>query len=373
MKILLAPNSFKGSINAFEICQGLKDGLTKANPSIKTAFYPVADGGDYTMRVIVQAKNGTIEKVKASDPLGRAITVEYGILPDGTAIIEMASASGLRLLSKNEMNPMLTNTFGTGQLFLHALNKGCKNFIIGLGGSATVDCGTGILSALGINFSGKNGQSLPLGGGSLSKIEKVDIAGFDKRIGDCDIKVLCDVENPLLGENGAAHVFAPQKGATPKMIKKLEKGIKNFNELTINTINKDMSTMKHGGAAGGISAALTTYMNAELVSGIDYLLDFIEIDKAIKNADIVITSEGKLDAQTKSGKAPLGVANRAKKFDKPVIFIGGHIPVDTFRNKQVFDAIFSICNGPQPLEEAIKNSPDLINSFGFNLGKILAL
>lgn len=368
--ILIAPNSFKGSLSAFEIIDYLEKGMKNAYPGINILKVPVADGGDRTMEVITRIKNGETIRVKSVDPLGREITAEYGVYDQDAAVIEMASSSGLRLLKPSEYDPIGANSFGTGLLVKDALDRGIRKFLLGVGGSATIDGGSGILKALGARFLDHANQEITDGGGGLDSLARVDLTQLDERIKNSEINILCDVENPLLGENGAARVFAPQKGASPEDVELIEQCLTRFSRVTLETTGKQTGEMKHGGAAGGIPAFLHAYLGAKLVPGIEYILDLAGFDEMVKKSQLVITSEGKLDEQTGGGKAPHGVATRAKNQGKPVLFVGGAVPAKLDKDS-LFDMVFSISNGPQSLDTAIKNSPALVEQFGYNLGQLI--
>src|SRR5215204_913405 len=290
MHILIAPNAFKNSLDATKVAEAINNGLRKSKLSCTTTCFPVADGGDGTAGLLIDHLDGQLIHTIVNDPLKRKITSSFGwIEKDKTAIIELATASGFRLLKAGEYDPLITTTQGTGELIIEALNKDVAKIILCIGGSATVDGGTGILNALGIKFFNAEGNELDDLPASLSSLAEIDIKGLDKRIVNTEIIILCDVENPLLGPNGAAAVFGPQKGASGKDVELLEAGLTKFRDVVLNKTGKDMAVIKHGGAAGGVAASLHTFLNARLVNGIDYFLKATRFENELKKTDIVIT------------------------------------------------------------------------------------
>ena len=326
MHILIAPNAFKNSLNATAAAEAIRQGLQRSRLKCTCECFPVGDGGDGTATLLIQKCVGTIVPAEVRDPLGRKIRAGFGLIDRGrTAVIEMADASGLRLLRRGEYDPLRANTFGTGELIQRALNKGVNKIIIGIGGSATVDGGTGILRALGVRFLGANGEILSSLPADLPRLESINVSGLDQRIPRCALTVLCDVENPLLGEAGAAKVFGPQKGATGPVIEKLEAALTKLRDVVRRQTGHDLAAVKRGGAAGGVAAGLQALLNAKLVNGIDHFLDVTAFDEALQKADLVITGEGRMDEQTLRGKGPFGVALRAKKKNISVIGLGGRV------------------------------------------------
>lgn len=373
MNILVAPNAFKGSLSSLKVAESIEEGIISANPEATVNLLPVADGGDSTMEVMMNARGGNPVTVTVLDPLQRKIKADYGRLPDNTAIVEMAEASGIRRLDEHEKNPLKTTSYGTGQLIQDALKKGAQHILIGVGGSATVDGGVGLMQALGIQFLDHKGHEVGFGGDQLLKIQDIRLTGSsEKLLGNAGITVICDVDNPLLGPGGAAEVFGPQKGATPGMVKSLEQGMKNLRDVIKEKFQRDIGSVRHGGAAGGIAAGLAGILNARLVPGTEFVLDYIHFHEALKNCDLVMTGEGKLDSQSLEGKAPYGVAQRAKAQNKPVIFIGGAVPGE-IKHFESFDAMFSILNGPHSLEYAMKNTENLIKNQVINLMRLLII
>ena len=374
MHILIAPNAFKNSLDATKVAEAISNGLHQSKLSCTTACFPVADGGDGTAGLLIDYLDGKQVAVIVHDPLGRKIKSSFGwIEKDKTAIIELALASGLQLLKPEEYNPLITTTFGTGELILEALNRDATKIILCIGGSATVDGGTGILRALGIKFCDAKGKELNDLPRSLLSLSEIDETGYYKGIEKVEIIILCDVENPLLGTNGAATVFGPQKGASEKDIQLLEAGLTKFRDVVLNKTGRGMAAIKHGGAAGGVAAALHTFFNARLVKGIDYFLAITGFEKELEKADIVITGEGSIDLQTLHGKGPYGVAKIAKEHLLPVIGIAGMIPVITDKALQLyFDRLISINDDVTDFEKALKDTYDNLERTSRLLGDQLA-
>ena len=362
MNILIAPDSFKESLSATEVCRFIESGIKNTLFNTNIISIPLSDGGEGFVQSIIDATNGCLIKVKAHDPLMRSIDAEYGILGDKeTAIIEMSKVSGLELLSSKEKNPWTTTTYGTGELIRDALNKDCKKLIIGIGGSATNDGGAGMIEALGGKLLTPKGKQIGKGGGALQQLATIDLTNLDNRLSECQVIVACDVTNPLLGKNGASFVFARQKGANSEMIKLLEENLSHYANIIQQEIGKDISDVPGAGAAGGLGAGLMAFLNAELKPGFDIIRDILNLDNYIKQADLIFTAEGKVDFQTQFGKTPFGVAQVAKKFDKPVICLAGSIGegAEVLYNKGI-SSIFSIINKPMLLDEAIANASLLL-------------
>lgn len=309
-KVVIAPDSFKGTLSATEICRTVKKELIKRYPDLEVMEIPVADGGEGTVEALLTAMSGEKIFCTVKSPLGREIPAFYGILPDGTAVIEMAQASGITLEKKNDA--LRASSYGTGQLILDAIDKGARDILIGIGGSATTDGGIGTVAALGGRFLDASEKEVPLCGMGLSLIEKIDISGLDKRLGECNITVLCDVVNPLYGENGAAYVFSPQKGAADRDVLLLDEGLQNLARVSYTVLGKDYSPCEGAGAAGGLGFGLMAFLGARLTKGIEYVLDKADFSEKIKDADLIITGEGKLDRQSLMGKVPFFVAEKSK-------------------------------------------------------------
>lgn len=364
MKIIVAPDSFKESLSAIKVSNAISKGILNILPQADIIQIPISDGGEGILDVLLNVLGGKRVSVNVRDPLNRNIKAEYGILNDNvTAIIEIAKASGLELLDDHERNPMLTSSFGTGQLIKDALDYGCEKIIIGIGGSATNDGGMGMVKALGVKFLNNKNEEVQEGGGSLDQICKIDLSKFDERIINCEIVVACDVKNQLTGQKGASFVYGEQKGGTIEQLKILDKNLKIYASVIRECTGIEVETIEGSGAAGGIGAGLIAFFNAELKSGIDLIIETLEIDKLIKNADLVITGEGKIDKQTLNGKAILGIASVGKKYKVPVIAITGKIGDNIDEIYQLgITAIFSIVNKPMTLDEAINNVEYLIQS-----------
>lgn len=373
MKILIAPDSFKGSLSAIEVCHNIEIGIRRVYKDADMIKVPMADGGEGTLEALINSTKGKIYKTYVKDPLFRNIKAEYGILGDeNTCIIEMAKASGLLLLNKEEQNPMLTSTYGSGELILEALDQGCRNFIIGIGGSSTTDGGIGMAAALGVKFMDEKHVELKPIGSSLSKIESIDLSGLDKRIKDARFTIASDVENPLYGKQGAAYVYGPQKGATENMVRKLDKGLRNYASIIKRDLKIDVNKIKGSGGAGGLGAGLIVFLNAEMKSGIDIIIEKTKIEEKIKNVDLIITGEGKIDYQTQFGKASYGLAKLGKKYNKKVIGICGFMGenIDNLYDYG-FTSIFSIVDKPMTLEESMAKTPDLLQKTMENIVRLI--
>jgi glycerate kinase len=374
MHILIAPNAFKHSLSATDAAAAIQQGLLQSRAVHTSECFPVGDGGDGTGHLIVKRSNGTLVPVSVHDPLGRPMETTFGLIDGGnTAVIEMADASGIHLLKPEELDPLHATSFGTGEQLRAALDHGVKKIIIGMGGSATVDGGTGILLALGVRFLQANGQELEVPH-ELSSLTHLDLSGLDQRILGCELVVLCDVDNMLLGEQGSAAVFGPQKGASETDVRKLDQGLSVLSAVCLEELGKDISAVKYGGTAGGAAAGLYGFVNANLVNGIDYFLELTGFGSALDKADLVITGEGSLDAQTLQGKGPYGVAYRAKLKGLPVVGIAGKVPLQ--RNnalQKYFDVLLAVGHQPLDLTTALAcTSLNLIRT-AEGLGNLLVL
>ncbi len=353
-KIIIASDSFKGCLSSLDVARAAEAGIRKVLPACEVVGIPVADGGEGTTEALVAAMNGRFVSCEVHDPLMNLINVEYGILGDGiTAVIEMASASGLTLVPPEKRNPMLTTTCGTGELIKDALQRGCRRFLIGIGGSATNDAGTGMLQALGFRFLDKDGKELGKGGQILEKIEKIDSAGIMPELAESVFTIACDVNNPFSGENGAAFIYARQKGADDAMIRQLDKSLKHFANVIHATMGKDIDAIPGAGAAGGLGGGFLAFLPATLKRGIHMVLEALDFDSRIQNADLIITGEGKLDRQTGMGKTPAGILEAGKRQQIPVVAIGGAVEETEALLKQGFLAVLSIQPGPVTLEQAM--------------------
>ena len=355
MKIVIAMDSFKGSLSSIEAGKAAATGLLRAFPEAEIKIFPVADGGEGTVDALVSGLNGKYRTITVSDPLGRPIKVQYGILPDQTAVIEMAAASGLPLLSESERNPMSTTTYGFGEMIVDAVRQGCRSFILGIGGSATNDCGIGCLQALGFGFYDKGGKQVQYGAKGLAQVHHITTDQVITELHDCQFHVACDVTNPLCGETGCSAVFAPQKGADAAMIAKMEQSMQRFSVLVKEYYPDSDADLPGSGAAGGLGFALRTFLNADLKPGIDVVINQTSIEAAIRDADIVVTGEGRLDAQTIMGKVPVGIAGIAKKYGLPVIALCGCVGDGAeICNQHGIDAYFPILRSITTAKEAMK-------------------
>ena len=375
MRILISPNAFKHSIDAEDAALAIQQGFMQSMLDCECECFPIGDGGDGTGELIIKRCAGQKISGATHDALGRGIKAVFGLIDDGTtAVIEMADASGIRLLKREELNPLIATSFGTGEQIKTALDKGAKKIIVGMGGSATVDGGSGILKALGIRFLNANKEELEGLPASLIELASIDVSEIDQRILESEVVVLCDVDNMLLGNNGAAAMFGPQKGASPEDVKKLNAALGKLSQVALQLTGKDMSAIKYGGTAGGAAAGLYALLNAELVNGIDYFLQLTAFDKALENTDLVITGEGSIDEQTLQGKGPFGVAFRAKLKGLPVIGLAGKVPVESNASLQkYFDVLMAIGNQPVDLSTALAGTANNLVRTSRELGNVLAI
>lgn len=373
--IVLAPDSFKESMTAKEVCEAMERGIRKVNSNIKCVHVPMADGGEGTMQSLVDATEGKVYSLDVIGPLGNKVKAEYGILGNGKiGVLEMASASGIHLVPVEERNPLLTTTYGTGELIKACLDKGVKKLLIGIGGSATNDGGAGVLQALGGRLLDKEGNEIGFGGGELGKIEKIDLTNLDSRLKDVVIEVACDVTNPLCGEKGASYVFGPQKGATVEMVKILDNNLKHYAKIIKEQLHKDVLEKEGAGAAGGLGAGLMAFLDGNLKKGIEMVIEYSGLEEKVKNCDMVWTGEGSIDFQTQYGKTPLGVATVAKKYDKPVIALAGRVGdnIDILYDKGI-DSIFGIVKGAVCIDEALKKGKENIEKTSENIIRLMNL
>jgi glycerate kinase len=373
MNIVVAPDSFKESLSAKAVASNIATAIAKIMPEANILQIPISDGGEGLLEALVTPSEGKLIPVKVKDPLLRNIQAHYGILGDGTtAVVEMATASGLELLKEIERNPLITSTYGTGELIRDALNKGCTKIIIGLGGSATNDGGIGMIKALGGKFLNKKGVSIDEGGGALDALNQIDITELDKRLLKCEIIGACDVSNPLTGNQGASIVFGGQKGGSTLELEQLDKNLFHYASVIKSDLGMDVKEVEGTGAAGGMGAALLAFLDAELMRGIDLIMDTLQLEAHIKNADLVVTGEGKIDRQTLYGKTITGVAKVAQKHGIPVIAIAGKIGNDIDEiYKLGVTSIFSIVNQPMTLQESMEKTDYLIQSCVMNIFRII--
>lgn len=363
MNVLVAMDSFKGSASSMECGKVVTAGIKKVFADACIHTVPLADGGEGTVAAFIHQAGGEIVEASVIGPLGERIQASYGITADEkTAIIEVASASGLPLVPEGQLNPLAATTYGVGELIEHAIGKGCKEFIIGLGGSATTDAGVGMLQALGFKFLDSNGKEIGFGGGELIKIESIDFRFINNELKDCNFQVACDVNNVLYGNSGAAFVFGPQKGATEEMVVELDKGLEHFANIALQELGINLNKISGAGAAGGLGAAFHGFLNGGLQSGIELMLDKVGVKERLENIDVIVTGEGRLDGQTTLGKVPVGVARIAKPYGIPVIAISGSITEDAATlNNQGISSYFSIVPGPLSLTEAMNPEVTLMN------------
>ncbi|QYK64802.1 glycerate kinase [Paenibacillus sp. S25] len=370
---VLAPDSFKESMTAKEVCIAMEKGLRKVYPAANYVHVPMADGGEGTVQSLVDATGGQIRYIEVTGPLGEPVTAAYGLLGDGTtAAIEMASASGIHLVNKDNKNPLKTTTYGTGELIRECLNQGIRKIIIGIGGSATNDGGTGMAEALGARFLDATGNTLPRGGGSLGELTSVDISSLDDRLQQVQLIVACDVTNPLCGEHGASQVFGPQKGATPEMVQQLDANLAHYADVVKQQLGKDVRDLPGAGAAGGLGAGLLIFTQAALQKGIEIVIEYTGLKQKLATADIVLTGEGGIDFQTKFGKTPYGVAQAAKQSGKKVIAVAGYIGegIDTLY-KEGIDAVFGIVPGASELGKLLLEGPQNVERTCENIARVL--
>ncbi|WP_318456356.1 glycerate kinase [Photobacterium leiognathi] len=375
MKIIIAPDSYKESLTAMEVATAIENGFRQVIPNAEYIKLPMADGGEGTVQSLVDASNGTIIERSVTGPLGEQVNGFFGLMGDGkTAIIEMAAASGLHLVSPDLRNPMLTTSFGTGELILAALDKGVEHIIVGIGGSATNDGGIGMAQALGVRFLDENNKQISYGGGALDRLHHIDISNINPRLVSVRLEVACDVDNPLCGEKGTSQVFGPQKGATPEMVTQLDNNLAHYAEIIKRDLGKDVKDMAGAGAAGGMGAALLGLFNAQLRPGIEIVMDAVNLADALKDADLVITGEGRIDSQTIHGKTPIGVARAAKRFNKPVIGIAGSLSYDcNVVHEHGIDAVFSVVPRSVSLAEALAEAAINVELTARNVAAIYAL
>jgi|SRR6185503_107067 len=375
MHILIAPNAFKNSLSAKDAAAAIEMGLHQSKLNCTTTCFPIADGGDGTGPLIIEKCEGRIVQKQVRDPLGKLITSQFGLIDNSkTAVIEMADASGLRLLKKEALNPMMASSAGTGELIKYALDEGVNKILIAMGGSATVDGGCGILSALGVLFFDPNDKLLQATPQGLKDLAKIDISQLDKRMAHCEVIVLCDVNNKLLGPQGSAAVFGPQKGATPADVMQLDGFLSRLDDVAQKQFDKKLSELKYGGTAGGAAAGLCGFLDAKLVNGIEYFLEVTGFEKELQKADLLITGEGSIDSQTLQGKGPFGVASAAKRKNIPVIGLAGKVPLQPDAEmQQYFDVLMAIGNGPAELTDALANTNVNLTRAGKVVGDMLHL
>ncbi|MDD2486387.1 MAG: glycerate kinase [bacterium] len=373
LKLLIAPDSFKGSLSAIDAAICLEKGIKATCPNVDATLLPLADGGEGTVDAMIRAVGGTYVTIKVDDPLGRPIEASYGKLRDGrTAVIEMATASGLPLLSREERDPVKTTSYGTGQLIRSALDEGCRRLIIGIGGSATNDGGMGMAQALGIRFLDSNGRTLGMGGGELCRLDRLDISNLDNRLSETEILVASDVRNPLCGLQGASYVYSYQKGATPEMAAYLDGCLANLASVIKRQLGQDIAEMPGSGAAGGLGAGLKAFLNAELRSGIELIMDVLDFRAKAETVDLILTGEGRIDAQSAFGKVLSGVVSMAEQLSLPVVAVGGSVASDFSPWSDLLVAV-SCVTECMDLETALENAEQAVVVAAERIGRLLAI
>ncbi|WP_448215170.1 glycerate kinase [Endozoicomonas sp. 2B-B] len=375
MKIVIAPDSFKECLTAAQVASAIETGFKEILPDAQYVKVPVADGGEGTLQSLVDATGGHFIEVPVTGPLGHQIQAEFGILGDGTtAVIEMARASGLELVSPDQRDPMIATTQGTGELILSALDRGVDKIIVGIGGSATNDGGAGMVQALGVRLLNDQGKELQRGGGQLSSLSKIDASNLDQRLQSVEIIAACDVDNPLTGDNGASAIFGPQKGATPDMVKVLDQSLGHYGLIMERDLGVSVCDRPGAGAAGGMGTALLGFLNARLEPGIEIVMAAVDLAEKVKGANLVITGEGRIDGQTAQGKTPVGVARVAKSLDLPVVALAGSVGQGAEAvYAQGIDALFPVVHGAVTLEQALMKGEENLIRAARNLAVALTM
>lgn len=375
MKIVIAPDSFKECLTAAQVASAIETGFKEILPDAQYVKVPVADGGEGTLQSLVDATGGHCIEVPVTGPLGHQIQAEFGILGDGTtAVIEMARASGLELVSPDHRDPMIATTQGTGELILSALDRGVEKIIVGIGGSATNDGGAGMVQALGVRLLNDQGKELQRGGGQLSSLTRIDTSNLDQRLQSVEIIAACDVDNPLTGDNGASAIFGPQKGATPDMVKVLDQSLGHYGLIMERDLGVSVCDRPGAGAAGGMGTALLGFLNARLEPGIEIVMAAVDLAEKVKGANLVITGEGRIDGQTAQGKTPVGVARIAKSLDLPVVALAGSVGQGAEAvYAQGIDALFPVVHGAVTLEQALMQGEENLIRAARNLAVALTM
>jgi len=374
MRIVIAPDSYKGCISACKVAEAMARGVRTALPRARLVLLPMADGGEGTVDSLVAATGGRLLRRRVTGPLGAPVRAHFGILGDGkTAVIEMAAASGLPLVPPHKRNPLITTTRGTGELIAAALDLGCRKFIVGIGGSATNDGGAGMAQALGARLLDARGRSLPPGGGALGRLARISLAQMHPKVARAEFRVACDVDNPLTGPRGASAIYGPQKGATPQMVKILDRNLKHFAKIVARDLGKRVDRIPGAGAAGGLGAGLVAFLDAKLMPGVEIVMEAVGLRRKVRGASLVLTGEGAIDRQTAFGKAVAGVARAAKEVGAPVVVIAGALGDGHEVSAALgVDAFFSIAPGPLSLETAMTNAPRLIEQCARNVALLYA-
>jgi len=374
-RFVLAPDSFKGSMTAKEVCEAMELGIKRAIPDAECIHVPMADGGEGTVQSLVDATGGKLVEKQVTGPLGTPVIAQYGILGDGkTAVIEMASASGIQHVTRDAMNPLITTTYGTGELIRDCIERGIANIILGIGGSATNDGGAGMAMALGYKLLDKSGRELPFGGGALGELDQIEVSGVLPQLHMVRILVASDVTNPLCGERGASAVFGPQKGATPEMVELLDRNLRHFSEVIKQQLGVEVAGVPGAGAAGGLGAGLLAFTKATMRKGIDLVIEYTGLKDNLRHADYCFTGEGSIDFQTRFGKTPCGVAQAAKSVNSKlkVIALAGRVGNDVdVLYEEGFDAIFGIAPGALDLETLLKQGKENVARTAENIARLL--
>jgi glycerate kinase len=368
VKIVIAPQGFKGNLNSRQVGLAIENGIKRVLPGAETIVKPMADGGEGTAQTLVEATGGRLITTEATGPLSKPVSAQWGLLGDkATAVIETAAASGLTLVPTEQLNPLSTTTYGTGELILAALDHGCRELIIGIGGSATNDGGAGMAQALGVQLLDSRGMAVPFGGAALAELEHVDVSRLDPRLANCKVLLACDVTNPLCGIEGASAVYGPQKGATPEMVSHLNAALSHYADVIYRDLGVDFRNDSGAGAAGGLGMGLMVFLKAEVMSGIDMVIRSTGLTKELEDADLVFTAEGRIDSQTVRGKTPVGIARKAKEFGLPVIALAGEV-ADGYQAvyQQGIDAVFSITPGPISLDQSLAQAEKLVANVAEN-------
>lgn len=375
MKIVIAPDSFKECLTAAQVASAIETGFKEILPDAQYVKVPVADGGEGTLQSLIDATDGHFIKVPVTGPMGYQVQAEFGVLGDGaTAVIEMARASGLELVSPDQRDPMIATTAGTGELILSALDRGVKKIIVGIGGSATNDGGAGMMQALGVRLLSDDGKELPYGGGPLQSLGSIDTSNMDQRLQSVEIIAACDVDNPLTGDNGASAVFGPQKGATPEVVEALDQSLGHYARIMERDLGVSVRDVPGAGAAGGMGAALLGFLNARLEPGIEIVMDAVGLAEKVKGANLVITGEGRIDGQTAQGKTPVGVARIAKSLDLPVVALAGSVGQGADAvYAQGIDALFPVVHAAVSLEKALMKGEENLIRAARNLAVALTM
>jgi glycerate 2-kinase len=375
VKVVVAPDSYKGSLSAVAVAQAIERGVRAVFPGADVVKVPIADGGEGTVDALIVATGGRTIETQVHGPLGEPVSARWGVLGGGgTAVIEMAAASGLPLVPAGKRDPRLTTTRGTGELIRAALDAGLRHLVIGIGGSATNDGGTGMARALGARFLDADGRELPEGGAALARLARIEIQGLDPRLAETEILVACDVDNPLTGPRGASAVYGPQKGATPEMVRELDAALARYGEIARAATGRDVAALSGAGAAGGLGAGLLYFTPAQLRPGVEIVLETTGFDARVQDADLVFTGEGRTDFQTAMGKAPVGVAAAAKRHGVPVICLSGGLGegADDVLAKGI-DALASTMPGPMTLEEAVARGAALVEAAAARVCRLIKI